>query len=779
MASLLGPQSNGLAQTMSQMGGITGGVHQAIKLLPAAGGSSEVVFRDDAGATQADGEIQHQSQDRWAESIVPVKKDWTAAEITGLTVPKPPGPPRFEPPVQHPGLQYSKEQLKEWGYPEYDSNYDDPAWLEQQFQKEKEDPRENRNFFLSENNPEFWNNAVRKPHVKALMQTDDHWKHRKNTWLEQYSRVRDSNKGRDEVCERLEECTMATKRLVAPIMHCRAVEMHLQQVVKQADERGIPFAQMLETAENQQRLRDFRNTLDFEGEAGAERLFNDIHQQNLKYNEDYQKQRQLEEPKTDSTMQEIKDHLGYACKYRQDGLVEWERGNHEDALKAWRLGCEALMKIRIPDTHKEEQEFKSEARIRLLKNRAQAALKLNLYNEALECADLALKINDQDEKAWFRKACALEGLGRVQEMEPCLSMIENIAVGREDRDRIEREIRSKRERLKIIMERDELKQQRMLQRGLQKSLFSEERDKPLQNAKALEGPPAISHNLAVPNVDESTRKRLTRDGCEDLLKELERAYSEPSFREQIRKLARDVNNQEEFTCYLNKVALPVQRPIITKWGFEGTELGVAEMRRAIQDHTLGSEASKELRRQAESTLRALYGEMYDIVRGKGLPAADRAPSSLASEPLEERLKKAGERLQRRLRSQGDISDEECSNKPSGKDLTRHWTDRPVSKAEQKPASTPAPKPSEVAVVSAVQPVQPVQAASPAADAPMKPSSAQNRKEIWAELSKAQKGNNKAQLRAALEKAVAAGFSEVTMRGPKKALAALGGSLEGL
>lgn len=777
MASLLGPQSNALSDQMSQSRGITGGVHQAIKLLPAAGGSSEVIFQDEARLAQVDGEIQHQSQERWAESMVPVKKDWTAAEITGLTVARPPPPPRFEPPVQNSGLQYSKDQLKEWGYPDYDSKYDDPEWLAQQFQKEKDDPRENRNFFISENSPEFWNNASRKPHMKALMQTDDHWKHRKNTWLEQFSQVRDANKGRDEVCDRLEECTMATKRLVAPIMHCRAVEMHLQQIVKQANERGIPFAQMLETAENQRRLRDFRNTLDFEGESGAERLFNEIHQRNLTENESYQKKRQLEEPKTDSTMKEVKDHLGYACKYRQDGLVEWEKGNHEEALKAWRLGCEALLKIRIPDTHTEEQEFKSEARIRLLKNRAQAALKLSLWNEALECADLALKIDDQDEKAWFRKACALEGLGRVKEMEPCFSMIENIAVGRADRDRIEREIRSKRERLKIIMERDDIKQQRMLQRGLQKSLFSEERDKPVSNAKALEGPPVISHNLAVPNVDESTRKRLTRDGCEDLLKELERAYSEPSFREQVRKLARDVRSQEEFTCYLNKVALPLQRPIVTKWGFEGTDLGVAEMRRAIQDHTLGSEASKELKRQAESTLRALYGEMYDVVRGNGLSAADRAPSSLASAPLEERLKQAEQRLQRRLRSNGDVSDEECKAKPSGSDLTRHWTDRPASKPQQKQVSTPAARPSEAAVVPTAKPVP---AANPAADAPpTKPCSAQNRKEIWAELSKAQKSTNKAQLRAALEKAVASGFSEVTMRGAKKALAALGGSLEGL
>ena len=29
---------------------------------------------------------------------------------------------------------------------------------------------------LARKDPEFWNNAARKPHMKALMQSDDHWK---------------------------------------------------------------------------------------------------------------------------------------------------------------------------------------------------------------------------------------------------------------------------------------------------------------------------------------------------------------------------------------------------------------------------------------------------------------------------------------------------------------------------------------------------------------------------------------------------------------------------
>ncbi|OLP95005.1 hypothetical protein AK812_SmicGene22899 [Symbiodinium microadriaticum] len=70
----------------------------------------------------------------------------------------------------------------------------------------------------------------------------------------------------------------------------------------------------------------------------------------------------------------------------------------------------------------------------------------------------------------------------------------------------------------------------------------------------------------------------------------------------------DVNDQEEFVRYLNQVALPVQKPVLERWGFE-----------VQMDHTVGDDA--KLKRQAQATTRALYGELYNAVRGK----TDREP----------------------------------------------------------------------------------------------------------------------------------------------------------
>lgn len=51
----------------------------------------------------------------------------------------------------------------------------------------------------------------------------------------------------------------------------------------------------------------------------------------------------------------------------------------------------------------------------LFKNQAAAALKVGLKRTALAAADEALAIDNTDEKAWFRRYCALEALGQAEE----------------------------------------------------------------------------------------------------------------------------------------------------------------------------------------------------------------------------------------------------------------------------------------------------------------------------------------------------------------------------
>merc|ERR1712060_203710 len=163
--------------------------------------------------------------------------------------------------------------MKEWGYPEYDPKFDDPAYLREQFKKEREDPRENPNFFLDTKDPMFWDNAARKPYAKALLDSEEHWKSRKDIWLQQNETVQDNNREREEVCMKLENCEAETKRIIAPIMKHRIVDVWLIQLNRQAKEDNTPFETLIERVENRETLKNFRQTIDFEGDEGAEYLF--------------------------------------------------------------------------------------------------------------------------------------------------------------------------------------------------------------------------------------------------------------------------------------------------------------------------------------------------------------------------------------------------------------------------------------------------------------------------------------------------------------------------
>lgn len=709
----------------------------AVRLLPSLGGLSKVVFREES---KEEGDIRHQAEVKWHQDARGTAPPDGEASLECKAH-------GFQPPEK--SIAYPKEQMKEWGYPEYDPNYDNPDWLKEQWRREDEDPRENANFFLDQKDPEFWNNVARKPYSKTIIQSEEHWTGRRNMWLQQFGNVQELNNYREQVVEALECCTVETKRLVQPIMRYRIVEVFLMHALKESFERGIPFPQYLDSETNRGSLCYFRDRIDLEGDKGAEELFNEWDSRSIQQLvDDHVKESnkiKLHCGVTLTDPEEMRDRLTFAETRKKDGVLEWEKHNYKEALVSWRKGHEALCRIKAPDHDREAVKRLDEIRIALLKNLAQAAIKLGYYNEALNAAEMAIKIDDQDHKAWFRKACALEGLGRVDQIETCLAVIDSIAVGRPDRERIQKDTVAKREKVREIIERDGESHKRMLQRGLQKAIFSEARDSKVALDNGTTGPPRISHTIEVSSIDEGKRKKLTRDGAEDLLKDLDEVYSDPTLRKQISKLGRDVSDQGEFVCYLNRVALPYQKPILARWGFEPSAKGVMEMTRAIQDHTRGKEPDHKLRVQAEQTMRTLYGEFYDVARGDALRPEDRA-------------KKPEKRP-----SAGDESDGEVGVQDLGEEACcQHWRERPTGRQqylwELEMKEKDKAKKRQVATGSV---------------------SAKERKELWSLLGEAMNGKDKDKLREAIQRAIGAKFSAVTIRSAKNKLAMIGGNIDDL
>ncbi|CAK0827800.1 unnamed protein product, partial [Prorocentrum cordatum] len=124
------------------------------------------------------------------------------------------------------------------------------------------------------------------------------------------------------------------------------------------------------------------------------------------------------------TLQEVLE-FGQACKL--EGNAKFREGLYEEALFDYSRGDEELRKWRVEAHLRNERKWLQDEQLACLKNKAQAALRLELFQTALEAAEAALKIDDEDHKAWYRKVQAEKGLGRLREAEESLRRLEDVA----------------------------------------------------------------------------------------------------------------------------------------------------------------------------------------------------------------------------------------------------------------------------------------------------------------------------------------------------------------
>eukprot|EP00747_Dinoflagellata_sp_TGD_P090693 gnl/TRDRNA2_/TRDRNA2_164794_c0_seq2.p1 gnl/TRDRNA2_/TRDRNA2_164794_c0~~gnl/TRDRNA2_/TRDRNA2_164794_c0_seq2.p1 ORF type:complete len:637 (+),score=190.35 gnl/TRDRNA2_/TRDRNA2_164794_c0_seq2:3-1913(+) len=514
------------------------------------------------------------------------------------------------------------EEFDAMGYPKMPEELRDPAYWEERMWQEQHDPRVNPNLLLTpqDNEREFWENAMRKPYAKYMLEHEQHWNSRRTVWLEQSRNVQEANQKREQVASAIEEsCPPEVKRLIAPIMKYKITENVLCGYWYEAEKLKAPFRQIITADSALRHLSDIRKRIDLGGPSAAEELLVEYEKwtkaENAKSVEDKQEKKKKERLVTDT--ETLVKLMNDAARFKQDGLLEWNKGNFEEALKAWRIADEALAgrKARTKEETKEVIDLHSA----VLKNSAMAAIKLELWSEALSAADDAIAISQDDHKAWFRRACALEGLGRVDEAEAALDRIDEVSVGMKDRERINKDTQAKREKIQQIRERDKAICKRAAQRALDRGLFSDGREAELQvlddsqgQAKQLEAPKARGPIRWT--VNEKNRKVLTREGAEELLEALKTAYSDTTLQQQVAKLAHDVKwDRQAFLTNMKKVTLDVQKPVLERWGFEPSKKGVTEMQMALMDHTQGKNADPKLKELSGEVIRILYGDMANIV----------------------------------------------------------------------------------------------------------------------------------------------------------------------
>lgn len=528
-----------------------------------------------------------------------------------------------------PDQAYAADFFEEdYGYPPWPEEMKDPSYFREELRK-MSDPRYNRNFGRSIEDQEFWNEAARLPWAKVLMKREQHWTARRNVWLQQYNTVVRNNRGREEIGELLEECPVETKRLVAPILKYKVVEAVLLSVNEEAKATGVAFGEILQRPETLMELQSVRQRLDRGGSAEAKYLQDNLDAMMTRAMQvvaEEKRKREHARGRVLIDMQGLKVALDYAQKCKKDGLIEWQGGNLDDALASWRQGDEALRQFRAPAKCVNENNMIIDLHCAILNNLAQAAIKLGNWGEALDAADRVLQMRDDDCKAWFRRACVLEGLGRLADVHLCLDKIEEAAVGRADRDRIAHDCSRRREKIHRLEERHCADQQQMLQKGLRRGIFScnrtnvqaEVAGRRLHAADALDRKGCDQQSKASTLVNGQDHKRLTREGAWDMLDALEAAYTEPWFVRRVDKLIRDVHfDPREFMRNLGAVALEAQKPVLERWGFEASRRGVLEMRAALRDSMQGPTADQKLKDRAEAVNKALHGSpglrMYERI----------------------------------------------------------------------------------------------------------------------------------------------------------------------
>lgn len=388
----------------------------------------------------------------------------------------------------------TQDEFDDLDYPKVPEEWT-PDYFTELMYKERVDPRVNPNLLLDEGHREFWNNMARKPFAKAILRSEQHWTDRRNVWLKQYENVELMNQAREKVAGLLEDCPMEVKRLLTPILHHKITQLSLQVYLQEAKERKIPFSQCLEQAYGSHELQVLREAIDAGGDKGAARLLEEYTARSRQEQADEQKRKEEADrgKRVVTDTETVASQLNQAQRLRKDGYIEWHKGNLKEALAAWRQASVHIKHHKLPDVDTEGNRMIAEVHIAVLKNIAQAAIKLGYWTEALTAADDALRIDDQDHKAWFRRACALEGLGRFEEEEEALKVIEDIAVGRPDRERIMRDLGLRREKVQSLTERDKETQKKCLSMALEQGIFSGNR-KEQPSGQMLPAPPLKKKN---------------------------------------------------------------------------------------------------------------------------------------------------------------------------------------------------------------------------------------------------------------------------------------------
>eukprot|EP00435_Cladocopium_sp_Y103_P031094 s596_g7.t2 len=308
-------------------------------------------------------------------------------------------------------------------------------------------------------NPEFWNKFMQRPEVQAAMRSKLKYESAaeaaQRTKLDKLER----KQRRYEIMDELMKCATNIKHLISPMFRYKITQQYLWKVLCEARKEGMLFCDKLRQPQVYHRLQAIKAeiTAGPYGVAGwqaEEEVEEDLMDKMVVEADCIPGGIDGEAPDRKQVLdrREIQGVLDFGQKIKTEGNEAFLNENWEGALTRYCQGDEMLKNFAAePHLDKENKELKTMHR-QCLNNKANAALQMDQWQTALRAAESALKLKMDDEKALFRKAQALEGLGRTDEALEVLDEVEQIAEDMDEdfREQILDDVKERREEIKAI-----------------------------------------------------------------------------------------------------------------------------------------------------------------------------------------------------------------------------------------------------------------------------------------------------------------------------------------
>jgi len=391
------------------------------------------------------------------------------------------------------------------------------------------------------------------------------------------------------------------------MFHIRVVEQFLWMLYDECEKKKTNFLDHIRDERHMTQLRKMRENFQAGGEARMEELETQWFSVCNEIAKDEEAKKDTQPTKID--IHTLKHVLEFGQECKREGNNKFREGLYEEALHIYTQGDEVMKKWKVDPHLKNESKWLKDYHLACLKNKAQAALKLELFQTALSAADSALELDAEDHKALYRKVLAQKGLGKFKEAEETLQRLEDVAQWRQDRRTILRDCEAERKRIKQARTKHINGTKEMLGKAFEAGVFSGDREDEIENAAQ---PRSEQQALDEPRKPIEPLKPLERNihltiaHAGDLIDELTEGYKQRWYQERVRKCARDSGYERSvFLTRLKDVAFEVQKPILVKWGFEGNDDGVREMTAAIRVHT--KDMPDWLKEKQNKCLEQLYG----------------------------------------------------------------------------------------------------------------------------------------------------------------------------